>query len=164
MIIATHILFGLMIVFGVAIVIYTKNLVHAAYALALALVGLAGIYVLLSSELLAIVQVLLYAGGVIILIIFGIMMTNRARGTKVISASKNIVLGAVISSLIFIGFCTVISQNSFSHEQVSVPVNQMKKMGISFLSEHLLAFELIGFILLLVLVGASYYAKMATDE
>lgn len=148
---------------GVGIIVFTKNIVHAAYALCLTLVGIAGIYVVLMSELLAVVQIMLYAGGVVILLAFGVMMTNRLRGEKVMSGSRNVIIGAVISTCLFSFLAYLISNASFSTNKVESQ-NQITKIGVSFLTEHVVAFELIAFILLVALVGAAYLAKMAADE
>jgi NADH-quinone oxidoreductase subunit J len=64
------------IVIGALGTVLIPNIVHAALALIAALLGVAGIYVLLAAEFIALVQVLVYGGGVVLLIIFGLMMTN----------------------------------------------------------------------------------------
>ncbi|MEP1032993.1 NADH-quinone oxidoreductase subunit J [Ekhidna sp.] len=148
---------------GVGIIIFTKNIVHAAYALCLALIGIAGIYVILMSDLLAVVQIMLYAGGVVILLAFGVMMTNRLRGDKVLSKSENTVIGAIISLGLFCLLAYLISGSTFSTSEVEKQ-DQIRQIGISFLTEHAVAFELVAFILLVALVGAGYLAKTAGDE
>lgn len=154
----------LMILVGVGIIVLTKNVVHAAYALGLALLGIAGVYVLLNAELLAVVQILLYAGGVVILLAFGVMMTNRLRGEKVISGSKNHFLAGVISLSLFSFLVFIISSHEFGEPDNEKDQNQIEEIGISFLTDHIVAFELIAFVLLVALVGAAYLAKMSANE
>ncbi len=158
-----QILLVLLTLLGVGIIVYTRNIVHAAYALCLALVGIAGIYVILMSELLAVVQIMLYAGGVVILLAFGVMMTNRLRGDKVISGSNNALIGAIISLSLFSALAYLISNANFRTANIDHN-DQIREIGISFLTEHIVAFELIAFVLLVALVGAAYLAKMAGDE
>ncbi|WP_462248800.1 NADH-quinone oxidoreductase subunit J family protein [Ekhidna sp.] len=148
---------------GVGIIVISKNIIHAAYALALTLISVAGIYVLLSAELLAVVQIMLYAGGVVILLVFGVMMTNRLRGEDVVSGSRNRLVSAIISLALFLFFVFTISNTDFNDSQVH-DSDQIDKIGISFLTDHIVAFELVAFVLLVALVGASYLAKMASDE
>ncbi|NQZ77467.1 MAG: NADH-quinone oxidoreductase subunit J [Ekhidna sp.] len=155
---------SIIIVLGVMIIVFTKNIVHAAYALALALIGVAGLYVLLSAEFLAVVQIMLYAGGVVILLVFGVMMTNRLRGEKVISESRNQLLGTLISLVVFAGLLFLFSQFDGTLKVHGNQGDQVRQVGIAFLTEHIVAFELIAFILLVALVGATYLAKMAADE
>ncbi|WP_425391872.1 NADH-quinone oxidoreductase subunit J family protein [Ekhidna sp.] len=163
MIAAIQIFLGILVLGGVAIILLSKNIVHAAYALCLALIGIAGIYVVLMSELLAVVQIMLYAGGVVILLAFGVMMTNRLRGEKVLSGSKNQLIGSIISLGVFIGLSFLINDASFKLNDTESS-NQIKTIGVSFLTDHIVAFELIAFILLVALVGATYLAKNAANE
>ena len=164
MILAIQLMIGLMILIGVGIIVITKNIVHAAYALALALLGVAGVYVLLGAELLAVVQIMLYAGGVVILLSFGVMMTSRLRGERVLSESKNQFLAASTSVLLLVLLVIGISSADFAPKESAVVDNQIEAIGISFLTDHIVAFELIAFILLVALVGAAYLAKMAANE
>lgn len=161
--IALHVFLVALVVLGVVIILITKDIVHAAYALGLALIGLAGVYVLLSAELLAVVQLMLYAGGVVILLVFGVMMTHRMRGEKVVSGSGNHFLAGVISAGLFGVLVFLINQTSFK-TTVPQPADQIKTIGVSFLTDHIVAFELIAFILLVALVGAAYLAKQASNE
>lgn len=163
MIIGVQLFLIFLVLLGVVFLIFTKNIVHAAYALCLVLVGVAGVYVLLMSELLAVVQIMLYAGGVVILLTFGIIMTSRLRGQQLISGSKNKYLGGVISVTIFSLLVYLISHTELTKFPVENQ-DQVRQIGIAFLTDHILAFELIAFLLLVVLVGAAYLAKMATDE
>ncbi|MEO9869261.1 NADH-quinone oxidoreductase subunit J family protein [Ekhidna sp.] len=163
MIITIQIFLVLVVLLGVGVILATKNIIHAAYALCLSLVGIAGIYVILMSELLAVVQIMLYAGGVVILLAFGVMMTNRLRGEKVLSGSRNQLLGAMISLILFGSLVFFISNTSFTVSE-NLKQDQVKKIGVSFLTEHIVAFELIAFVLLVALIGAAYLAKAATDE
>ncbi|MEO9485060.1 MAG: NADH-quinone oxidoreductase subunit J [Ekhidna sp.] len=153
----------LLTLLGVGIIVFTKNIVHAAYALCLSLMGIAGIYVVLLSELLAVVQIMIYAGGVVILLVFGVMMTNRLKGEKVLTGSRNSIVGAAISLSLFSFLAWVISNSSFSPAKVKNQ-DQVKSIGVSFLTDHIVAFELVAFVLLVALVGAAYLAKTAADE
>jgi NADH-quinone oxidoreductase subunit J len=163
MMIAIQVFLILLVLLGAVIILFTKNIVHAAYALCLALVGIAGVYVVLMSELLAVVQIMLYAGGVVILLAFGVMMTNRLRGEKVLSGSRNQLIGGLLSIGLFVGLSYLISNATFQTSTIENQ-DQIKTIGVSFLTDHIVAFELIAFILLVALVGAAYLAKNAANE
>jgi len=164
MIFVIHIFIATIIILGVAIIALSRNVIHAAYALALTLVGVAGLYVLMSAELLAVVQLLIYAGGVVILMSFGIMLTQRLSNEQVLSESRNKILGFIVSLAIFIGLSYLISKADFRFDEVPTGDSTIERIGVSFLTDHLVAFELIAFILLVALVGAAYIAKMSADE
>ncbi len=156
--------FFLLTLIGVGVIVSTKNVVHAAYALALVLVSLAGIYVLLNAELLAIVQILLYAGGVVILLVFGVMMTRRGSEDVLVSESKNSILALALSLAIFSLLVYVFSEATFESFESTITSDQVREIGVSFLTNHIVAFELIAFVLLVALVGASYLAKMSSND
>lgn len=156
--------FGFMTLLGVGIIVFTKNIIHAAYALALTLIGVAGVYVILNADYLAVVQILLYAGGVVILLAFGVMMTNRLRGQKVLTESKNRWIGGLIAITSFIGLAYLFSGVKSQTFNGTIQADQVKQIGVALLTDHLVAFELIAFILLVALVGAAYLAKMSTSD
>ena len=164
MMIAVQVGLSLMILIGIGIIIATKNVVHAAYALAMTLLGVAGVYVLLQAELLAVVQILLYAGGVVILLSFGVMMSSRMKGDMILSGSRNVLVASVISVGLFLLLVYFISMSKFDGPSSQLQGNQLEQIGISFLTDHIVAFELIAFILLVALVGAAYLAKMSSNE
>lgn len=153
-----------MALLGVGVIVVSKNVVHAAYALALVLVSMAGIYVLLNAELLAVVQILLYAGGVVILLVFGVMMTNRLKSGKLLTESKNSILAAILGLSVFSAMIYLLSNIPIENDAIEMSVNQIEKIGMFFLTQHIVAFELIAFVLLVALVGASYLAKMSSDD
>lgn len=159
-----QIVIGCMVLLGVGVIVVSKNIIHAAYALALCLLGIAGMYVFLDAAFMAVVQILLYAGGVVILLVFGVMMTNRLRGEKVVSGTRNQVFGAVVSFGVFGVLVHLISQGNFQYQSSISQVDQVKQIGLLFLTEHLVAFELIAFVLLVALVGAAYLAKQSSNE
>ena len=163
MFLALQLFIAVITLFGVTVIVSTKNLVHAAYSLALVLIGVAGMYVFLGSELLAIVQILLYAGGVVILLSFGVMMTNRVKGEKILTESNNSIIAGLISVSVFLILVKLFSEIKLEGATTENK-DQVRTIGISFFTEHIVAFELIAFILLVALVGAAMLAKMSSDD
>ena len=101
------IVFLLLTVAGGGLIFFTKNVVHAVYALALCVVGIATLYVLLHAELLAVVQILIYGGGIVILMAFGVMMSLRPRNHQLLSSSRNKIIAGIISIAIFVLLCWI---------------------------------------------------------
>ncbi len=164
MILTLQVIFSLLALLGIGIILLTKNVIHAAYALALVLISLAGTYVLLKAELVAVVQILLYAGGVVILLVFGVMMTTRQGKNLLLSESKNRVLATLISITIFATISYIGFNTGILKPDPVATVDQVESIGISFLTTHLVAFELVAFLLLVALVGAAYLAKRSANE
>lgn len=156
--------FGLMVVLPVLYLIFTKNIIRAIFSVALTFLGIAALYVLLNAEYLAVVQILIYAGGMIVLLIFGVMLSKRVGDQGIFTGHRGVFAGA----LVFIFFLTLLfkliytSQNNWSREPAGLP-DQVKQIGVLFLTDHLIAFELVAFILLVALVGAAFLAKKSGD-
>jgi NADH-quinone oxidoreductase subunit J len=97
------------VLFGALGAVLVRNVVHAALCLVATLLGVAGIYLLLLSEFLALVQVLVYGGGVVILLLFGLMLTNAQADPVVTDGSQRpfaygvgaIIAGAFVAAMVF---------------------------------------------------------------
>ena len=136
-------------VFGILL---TKNVLHGALFLVVILLAISGVYVLLGSEYLAVVQLLVYAGGVVVLLGFGIMLISREdKHTKLVTTNQLVFPASIIVLTFFLFLSRVVAQFS-SDSTKEVSVDQIKEFGVQFMSRHLLAFELIAVILLVVLV------------
>ena len=157
--------FGAMIVLPVLYLMYTKNLVRAAFALVVSLLGVAAFYVLLNAELMAVVQLLIYAGGVIVLLIFGIMLTKRISNEGVFTGTRAVIVGAILSLGLFVVLVRwlVDAKMQWKSEKL-LETDQVSTIGVLFLTDHLLAFEVIAFLLLVALIGAAYFAKKSNPS
>ena len=161
------------IVFFVAVVltvlpvlylIFTRNLIRAVFALVITLLGIACLYVMMTAEFVAVVQLLIYAGGVIVLLVFGIMLTKRITGEGVYTKHRAVVISSVILACIFGSLAFQIVGMSFHFaDEFERTIDQTNQIGILLLTNHLVAFELIAFILLLSLVGAAFLAKKSNE-
>lgn len=151
--------FALVIVLPVLFMIFTSNIIRAAFAFAFTLLGMAGLYVILSAELMAVVQIMIYVGGVVVLLIFGIMLTVRLRNESVATGHREVVLGAGLSLLLFAMFVHWIRESGLKWGSPTEKVDQVEEIGISFLTTHILSFEIVAFLLLVTLVGAAFLAK-----
>jgi NADH-quinone oxidoreductase subunit J len=140
-------------------VVLTKNLFHSVLWLAAALVGTAGIFILLDAEFLGAVQVLLYAGGVITVVVFAIVVTERLVGERLSHVSRRLLAGFVVSAGVFAQIISVISRSGADIERPELTADMTKWMGMSLLTEFLLPFELLGVLLLAGLLAASYFAR-----
>lgn len=144
---------------SVSIIILNRNVFYAALALLVCLLSLAGIYALLSAEFLAVTQLLIYAGGVMVLIIFGIMLTNRISGKPLYVTSQNWIPGILIS----LSLCATIiySYTPGGTESVLSGAKEtlLQQIGKELMSTYVAPFELGGILLLVCLVGAALTAS-----
>ena len=136
------------------IVAFSHNLVYSAFALLGTLLGVAGLYAMLAADFVAIVQVLTYVGGILVLIIFAVMLTHRISDVAI----SNRVVGR-IPALIFIlmvagvmGTCVVGANWAQVAERSAEPTTA--GIGQAFLGPYILPFELASVVLLVALIGA----------
>jgi NADH-quinone oxidoreductase subunit J len=140
-------------------VVLTKNLFHSVLWLAAALVGTAGIFIALDAEFLGAVQVLLYAGGVITVVVFAIVVTERLVGERLSHMSRRLLAGFVVSAGVLVQVLLVVRGSGGEMVRPEMTADITKWMGMSLLTEFLLPFELLGVLLLAGLLAASYFAR-----
>ncbi|MCB9206693.1 MAG: NADH-quinone oxidoreductase subunit J [Ignavibacteriales bacterium] len=152
-------LFAAITIGSAIVVVNSKNIVHAAFSLLLTFFGVSGIYVLLGADFIAVVQIMVYVGGILILLLFGVMLTNRITNVDIRSGSIQ-VIPAIIGLAIFtaILFWTMTSTN-WKSEKFELPSTTAFQIGDILLSEYVLIFELLGILLLIALIGAASIAR-----
>jgi NADH:ubiquinone oxidoreductase subunit 6 (subunit J) len=153
-------LFVFSAIVSVIVMIFTRTVFYAALALIVCLISIAGIYALLYAEFLAITQLVIYAGGVLVLILFGIMLTNRISGKPLITESHHVIKSAIISVGMFLTLLVAYQKTSFNQsESAPAPGNHINKIGIDLMSTYVAPFELGGVLLLVCLIGAALMAS-----
>ena len=146
------------------VMLWTKNILHAALAMFMAMLGLAGLYVLAYADVMAVSHLMIYVGGVLILILFGIMLTNQnSRGDKdqnnLVTEESSRVWPVLIGLAIFVGLVFILARGNFSGVEIADPNSKLSFVGISLLTEYAMPFELVGIYLLIALIGSTYIAK-----
>tara|TARA_B000000477_G_scaffold123671_1_gene129606 strand:+ start:462 stop:1091 length:630 start_codon:yes stop_codon:yes gene_type:complete len=142
-------------------VVVSPNLVHSATSLLVTLFGIAGLYVFLYADFLAATQVVIYVGGILVLIIFGVMLTNKIDKPVIESISSNKIIGVLISSFIFTILSIIVIQTNWpiiaDNAKEGPPTVEL--IGKLILGKYLLPFELISILLLSALVGSALLAR-----
>lgn len=138
----------------------TRNLVHAALWLVLALLGIAIFFVLLNAGFLAVAQVVIYIGAIAILMIFAIMLTRRlVAGSAESQLNANWGWAAFIAVVLFAGLIWLISGWSgfnLTAQQMSPRTDTIRELGIALVSPsaYVIPFEIASVLLLAALIGA----------
>jgi len=154
-------LFAILTCGSAVAVCVSGNVVRLATALLGTLAGVAGLYFLLHAEFLAAVQLVIYAGGTLILIVFGIMLTNRLAyqlyTPRRAERGLAVALGVVLLVTLVTGILSTHSpQGSEVHPPRSYPIHAL---GQALLGDFLIPFELASVILLVVMIGAAFLSK-----
>ena len=140
-------------------VVLSKNLFHAVLWLALALTGTAGVFLLLDAEFLAAVQLLLYAGGIIPIVVFAIVVTERLIGERLTQTNMRIGGGALMA-VVLLGFvATVVIRHPLPMTRPEMNGDLTRVLGQSVLTQYVLPFELLAVLMLAGMLGAIYFAR-----
>lgn len=155
-------LFALGALGGGLYLFFTKNILYGAYGLLVSLMSVAGLFLVAGAEFPAVSQIMLYVGGVLVLVIFGIMLSakGKKREEALHVSNVNNLLSLLIATLLA-GGLGLLSWRLFGKGITlkPMPTGMVKNIGLTLMTGQVLILELIGFLLLLVLIGASYIAK-----
>ena len=159
--------FALMTVASALLVVTVRNIVHAAFSLMVTLFGVAGLYVFLQADFLAATQVIVYVGGILVLILFGVMMTSghfeMPRQIKSHIERGQLLLGGIVALALFMLLLTVIAntpawKNRIDDGTELPPTTEI--IGERILAgPFLLPFEVVSVLLLVALIGAALISR-----
>jgi NADH-quinone oxidoreductase subunit J len=153
-------LFGAMAVGSAIGVLVSRNIVRTAVCLLMALLGVAGLYLGMRAEFLAAVQLVVYAGGTLVLIIFGVMLTNNSTFQLYRVNRTEMVVGVGLVALLAAALVTAILHGGMGGRVVAEGnAYPIQSLGEALLGDYLVPFELISVLLLAVMIGAAYLAK-----
>ena len=158
--IATFYTLAALTVGSAAVVALSRNIIHSTIALLGTFLGMAGLYITLSADFLAAVQVLVYVGGTLTLLLFAVMLTARIENVRTSNTARNRLFGVGLVGvvLLLLGFAAATtSWPNEAHE----PMPSTAKLGHAFLSEYLLPFEIASVLLLGAMIGSVVLARRA---
>ena len=153
---------------GALAVLLTRNVLYAAFFLLLTLLGVAGLFVLASADFLAIAQIMIYVGGVLVLVIFGVMLTHKPEPTsdtnsqvpnRVLTLNRSWIVALLLAAGLFVALYSLLARADFA--MLSRPVgwqSTVNTIGKQLMTEYVVPFEVAGILLLAALVGATYLA------
>lgn len=156
-----YFLSGLTLLSGV-LVITRKNPVHSALALILGLLAQAGLYLMLYAPFVAGVQIILYAGGIMVLFLFVIMLVNIERVEKEREFNKQWLVGILAAAALGALFVVVYTKGSgLFPESIHLPPesSNTQQVGVLLYGQYIFPFEIASLLLLVAIIGAVVMAK-----
>jgi NADH-quinone oxidoreductase subunit J len=160
--VAQNVVFGILAVVMVAAafrLVTTQNVVRAALFLAIVLAGAAGLYILLAAEFVAWVQVLVYIGAVVVLLLFGVMLTRAPIGREADLDNDQRLLGALVA-LFLLGALGAVLLDAFGDQKVgTITIRRTAEVSDSIFGDFVVPFEVASVLLLAALVGAVALAR-----
>jgi NADH-quinone oxidoreductase subunit J len=146
-------------VWAAAVVVLGKNIVRAAVALIFTFCGMAALYVLLDAEFLAAVQVLIYVGGITILLLFAIMLTSRISSATVRVINDQAILSAIAAAGLLVGLVYASTRGIAALSGPPRLPETAPFLGRALLTTYALPFEVVSILLLAGMVGAIVLAR-----
>ena len=157
-----NIAFGLIvaITLGSALmVVMPQQLLYSAIALLFTLFGVAGLYIFMWADFMAGVQIVIYIGGILVLLIFGIMLTNKISSVNISHTSLQRRVGAVITLGVLCFLIPMITNASWLQLPSEEPAQTADSIGRLLMMEYLLPFEVASLLLLGALIGAAMLSR-----
>ncbi|MCD7034651.1 NADH-quinone oxidoreductase subunit J [Metabacillus sp. GX 13764] len=156
---------ALVAVTGGVLMLNVTKVVHMVVSLIFTFVSIAGLYVLLSAEFIAAVQVLIYSGAVTIIMLFGIMLTkHQDEEEKPVGRWRKVLTGGSIAVFAFLVYKGIYQLDLGQTAQAPLHVKNTEQIGMALFTKHLIPFELTSVLLLAALIGAIVLAKKEEED
>lgn len=144
-------------------VVSLRNIFHCALALIACLTGVAGIFLMLGAEFLAVAQVLIYVGAVAILMIFAIMLTSNIASNRIVSTNRNAIVAFFTCWVFVLGAVALlwhtIGRETWLPAKESLPADNIMTVGKLLMTDFMLPFEVVSVLLLAAIIGAIVLAR-----
>ena len=151
-------------VVSAAVVVFSSNIVYSAFSLVGTFGGVAGIYVLLGADFVAAVQILIYVGGIVVIILFAVMLTHRIADVQVTNRSVGKIPALIVTGLVITLLVSTILESSWNKADQVAHDPTTAQIGELFLTDYLLPFELASIVLLVALIGAVTLSRKEIKE
>lgn len=141
-------------------VVFTRNIVRSAVWLLFTLIGVSLLYFLLGAEFVGATQLIVYVGGTMVLVVFGVMLTAQGQFLSIRTRPQEWAVGSVLATALL--GVLLVTAFDIGEKRTAPPAEPMPgagRIGVGFLSAYLLPFEIVSVHLLVVLVGAAYLAR-----
>jgi NAD(P)H-quinone oxidoreductase subunit 6 len=143
---------------------FSRNIVHSAFALFGALAGVAGVYALLAADFLFIIQIFIYIGGILVVTIFAVMLTQGIAEVNVSNRSVGMLPALVTVIVAGAVMLYAIIRTPWYHSAPGQPAPTTYGIGNAFLGPYVLPFEIASIVLLAALIGAIVISRQEVRE
>ncbi|MCU0241116.1 MAG: NADH-quinone oxidoreductase subunit J [Vicinamibacteria bacterium] len=146
-----------------AVVVLARHLIYNVFALLFTFLGVAGLYLTLGADFLAAAQLLIYVGGILVLLIFGVMLTQRIGDLRIRSAATRFGPSAFGAALLFGLLLRLALRTTWKPGPGRAPAATTAEIGREFLTTFLLPFEAASILLVVALLGAALIVRRKKD-
>ena len=159
-------LFAVLTLGGSAVCIWERSIVRSAFSLMATFLGVAGIFVLLGSDFLAMAQILIYVGGILALLLFGVMLTPPDPDERSLPRIGFSTVGITAGVAFLVSMVTGRAVSWAVAAELPTNETKARAIGLAFLdpNQYVIAFELAAFLLTVALVAAVYIARRRSAD
>ena len=157
-------LFAGMSVGAAALVATSKNVVHCGFGLLFTLLGVCAMYAFLGADFLMATQVIVYVGGILVLVLFAVMMTHRIEASSLKSELIQPFAALGAAALVFALTMLMISRAVWNETTPGEPLPTTRSFGKAFLTDYLFPFEFASVLLLVAMMGAALITREKHEE
>jgi NADH-quinone oxidoreductase subunit J len=150
---------ALVTVVSAAVVVLARSLIYSAFALLFTFLGVAGLYFLLGADFLAVTQMLIYVGGILVLLLFGVMLTHKIYDLDLKSEVTQFVPGLIVAAGVFVILAATAVRTPWAAGPGRPPAPTTEPIGQLFMGRFLLPFEAASILLLVALIGAAMIVR-----
>jgi NAD(P)H-quinone oxidoreductase subunit 6 len=161
---AVFYLIAIITVGSAAVVAFSRNIIYSAFSLLGTFAGVAGLYVFLGADFVAAVQVLIYVGGILVLILFAVMLTHRITDVEITNRAAGRLPGLLVVAVFLVLLIQTIRETPWVKVKEVVHQPTTARIGELFLENYLLPFELASLVLLAAMIGAVVLSRKEIKE
>ena len=148
-----------------SVVVFSRNILYSAFSLLFTFVGVAGMYVLLAADFLAITQLVIYVGGILVLILFGVMLTHNVFNVDIKTGTMKTLPALVLTAVMAGVLCGIFFFTQWTLRPAEVvPSSTAPAIGIALMTGYILPFEVASIVLLVAMIGAAMIARRDTAK
>jgi NADH-quinone oxidoreductase subunit J len=145
-------------------VAFSRNIIYSAFSLLGTFAGVAGLYVFLGADFVAAVQLLIYVGGILILILFAVMLTHRITDVEITNRAAGRIPALIVTGVFIYLLVQTVRETPWVKAKEIVYQPTTAIIGDLFLDSYLLPFELASLVLLAALIGAVVISRKEIKE
>jgi len=161
---AVFYLVALITVGSALMVAFSRNIIYSAFSLLGTFAGAAGLYVFLGADFVAAVQLLIYVGGILVLILFAVMLTHRITDVEITNRAAGRIPALIITGVFIYLLIQTVRETAWVRAKEIVFQPTTGKIGDLLLDSYLLPFELASLVLLAALIGAVVISRKEIKE
>ena len=161
---AVFYLVALITVGSALMVAFSRNIIYSAFSLLGTFAGAAGLYVFLGADFVAAVQLLIYVGGILVLILFAVMLTHRITDVEITNRAAGRIPALIITGVFIYLLIQTVRETPWAKAKELIHQPTTARIGDLFLDNYLLPFELASLVLLAALIGAVVISRKEIKE